>query len=148
MTLHESLGKILRTFELSSRFGRSEDLEAGSAKIIHYASGKRRLRTNNRKGHTLTTHKLDQFGVALKRDVFKGGFQSRAGIARRNKDLFNAGTLGEAPGQGVFAAAAADNKKLHEKNSLLGRRIKRNSVEVLDARSAEPLIQSARPIRF
>ena len=113
MALHEGLGKVLRAFELSSRFFRPENAKAGSAESINDAGGERRLGADDRKGNAFLLHEFNEFLVAGKGNVFELVGQCRTGVAGRHKYLFHAGALRKTPGQSMFTAAAADDEKLH-----------------------------------
>ena len=113
VTLHERLGKILGCFQ-SRRLPRgTENLQAGGAESIHYALGKRRLRSDDGKPDGFFSCKLDKVGNSRDGKILQVIFHRRARIAGGDKNGHRAGStvrLEKLPGQRMLPAATADNK--------------------------------------
>ena len=115
VALHEGLGEVLRALELRGGLRRPEDRETGFAEAVDDARGERRLGADQREGDVVLAHARDQLADVGERSVFKAGFEGRAGVARGDVDLADAVALKKTPGECVFAAAAANHKKIHGK---------------------------------
>ena len=92
---------------------KTAEAQTGSAEGVDDAGGKRRLGADNRKGNAFLLHEFNEFLVAGKGNVFELVGKCSACVAGRHKNLFHAGALRKTPGQSMFAAAAADDEKLH-----------------------------------
>jgi hypothetical protein len=107
---HEALGEVLRAFELRGFLGRAEDLQAAGAEDVDHAGGERRFRADDGEVDLLL---LGEVGEGLRIgdvDVLQLVLARRAGVAGGDVDLLQAGGLGQAPGQRVFATAGTDDE--------------------------------------
>ena len=116
VTLHELLGPSLGTFQLGRRPRGSENTKPAAGEKIHKPPRQRGLGTDH--------DEFDAFGFAKTPDIRKVVLCDfpvvrRATVARQAEDVFGAGVLRQFPGQGVFAAAATDDRDFHFANSFL-----------------------------
>ncbi len=110
----EVLGEGLGAFQLGGGGGRAEDVQAARAEQVDHALHQRRFRADDGQLDVL----LGEVGQLLDGQhvdghVFTLGFGGGAGVARGNEDLLDALVLRHFPGQGVLAAAAADDQYVH-----------------------------------
>ena len=110
---HEGLGVVLRAFELGRRPGGTEDLQAARAKEIDHAGGQGRLGADHGDADIFALDEIGQFfgrgvGDGLQLRVERG-----AAVAGGHVHALHARRLGQAPSQGVFTAARADNQYFH-----------------------------------
>ena len=115
VALHESLGEVLGAFELRRGARGPEDAKTPGAELVHDPGGERRFGTDEREGDAFAFGEVGELIEIRDGEVFKAFRHGRPGIARGDEHLFHAGTLRQAPGEGVFTAAVADNEKLHKR---------------------------------
>ena len=82
----------------------------GRTEGVHNAGCQRGFRADDGEGNFFLLHKGNQFLDIGDRQVFNTFGTRGTAIARGNVDSLHACRLGQAPCQGVFTAAAADNK--------------------------------------
>ncbi len=110
----EVLGESLGAFQLGGSRGGAEDRQATTAEQVDYAFDQRCLGADDGEldiGRGEIGQLLD--GQHVDGDILALGFQRRAGVARGDENLFDAGILRHLPGQGVLAATAADDQYVH-----------------------------------
>ena len=81
--------------------------------FIDHASGQRRLGANDRQAYLFLLRPLAQRAYVGDGNVVEVAGQGRAAVARRHEDARDLGRLAELPGDGMFAAAAADDEYFH-----------------------------------
>jgi hypothetical protein len=124
---HEGLGEILGAFELRGSLGRTENFQAGVAKCIDYAFGKRRFRTDDRQADALALRECDQVRDRCQRDIAELALARRAPIAGRDEDFGDTARLGDFPRQRMLASAAANDQDIHRIRSRLSLHVARHS---------------------
>ena len=107
---HEALGEILRALELRGFLGRAENLQAARAENVHDAGGERRFRADDGEVHAFLLGEIGERLRVGEVHVLQLVLARRAGVAGGDKDFLQAGRIGQAPGQSVFAAAGADDE--------------------------------------
>ena len=111
MALHESLGKIFRPFEHSTRLRRADDSHMTGAgigfQLVADTFHQRVFRSHHYHVNVFSGHEvLHRLKVgSIERHIL--AHFGRAGIARRHKKFLNSLTLSYLPCQGVLTAAAA-----------------------------------------
>ncbi len=110
---HEALGEVLGAFQLRGGLGGAEDAQAAGAEDIDDAGRQRRFRADHGQVDVFLLGEIGQGVDVGERQVFQLRLARRAGIAGRDQHLLQARRLGQAPGEGVFAAAGADDENLH-----------------------------------
>ncbi|MNR04346.1 hypothetical protein D3C85_1203010 [compost metagenome] len=110
MAGEEILGEGLGAFQLGRAGGGAEDGEIAAAEQVDHAFHQRRFRADDGELHVLRgeVRQLLQ-GQHVDGDVLALGLGCGASVARGDEDLFDARVLGDLPGQGVFATAAANH---------------------------------------
>lgn len=115
MPRHEIFTEGLGSLELSGALGRTEAGQVLPSEGIDDAKYERRFRSYDRKAHGVPLGEFDQPGdiVCSNGNVGNALFPGRSRIAGRDKDLIGEGRLGGLPGQGMFAATAANDQDIH-----------------------------------
>ena len=111
--LHQFLGKNLRTFDFGSSGRRPEDVQPVSFEYIDDPGYERSLRPHHGQIDVVVfrpSGKTFQVG-RIQADTFRQIFHP--GTAGNRVQLFHFGALGQFPNDGVFPAAAANDKYLH-----------------------------------
>jgi hypothetical protein len=102
---HEALGEVLRAFELRGFLAWAEDFQATGAKKIDDTGSQGRFGADDGQRHLLLFGEIGE-GVEIgDGDIFKRSVRSRAGVARRDKDLLQARRLRQTPGECMLATA-------------------------------------------
>ena len=107
---HEAFGKILGAFELRGFLGRAKDFEAARAKEIDDARRQRHFRADNGQVDAVLFGKVGELDRVGDRQVFQFKLTCRAGVARCDIDLLQAGGFSQMPGQRVFAPTGANDE--------------------------------------
>ena len=113
--LHEILGVGLATLETSSFLGRAEARDTRSAEEALNAIDEGLFGTGDDEVDSVGLGELDEgreVGGRDGGDVLGLGEGGRAAVAGNGEDGLDAGGLGEFPGEGVFAAAVANEEDL------------------------------------
>ena len=107
--LHEGLGEIFGTFELSGFLGRAENQETRGAENVDHTFGKGGFRTNDREVNLVFQGPVAQGFDVGDGEVFQAAVSGRSGVAGGNPNFFNTFGFGKTPGKRVFTTAAADH---------------------------------------
>src|SRR5699024_6443730 len=109
------LGKRHGAFQLRRSPSRPKDGQACSLEAIYHARDQGGLGAYNGQVNVSIAGELYQAlqVIDLTRDIGESPLMRGTGIAGRDKYLLNAGRLGDLPGQGMFAATAANGQNLH-----------------------------------
>ena len=110
---HEHFGKILGAFELRRSARRPENRQAAGAEGIDDAGGQWCLRPDDGERYILALHEISQRGGIRERNVGGVRHQRSATVARRDEHVLDAGRQEKLPGEGVFAAARANDEQFH-----------------------------------
>ena len=109
LALHEGLGKIFGTFELSGFLGRAKNQETRGAENVDHTFGKGGFRTNDREVNLVFQGPVAQGFDVGDGEVFQAAVSGRSGVAGGNPNFFNTFGFGKTPGKRVFTTAAADH---------------------------------------
>jgi len=111
VALHEVLGKGLGAFELGGGFRRAKDAQATRTELVDDASGQCRLRADDGQRDLVFNGEIGERGRVGGGDghVLQSLVTRRAAVAGGHIDLADALSLGQLPGQRVFAAAVAND---------------------------------------
>ena len=115
VTGQKVLGEGLGAFQAGTGRGGAEGFQAGLAEAIHHTGNQRGFRTHDGQLNGIFPGKTHQ-SVQIHHvdgDIFHARLRGRAGIAWSHVDLFHVRGLGGFPGQGMFPAAAANDKYFH-----------------------------------
>ena len=113
MAHHERLGEILGAFELCGGACRPENGQAAGTEGIDDPGGQRCLWPDDGQRDPLSLHEVSERRGITDRDVGGVRHQRRAAVARRDVHVLNLRRLEKLPGEGVFAAARADDEQFH-----------------------------------
>ena len=108
----EVLGEDLAALELCGCLDRTEDGAAGGAEVVDDAIDEGRLGADDGEVYVVIGGKLEVVGAFEER----GGL-CNAWISGGGEDAADRGALGQAPGEGMFAAAGADDEYVQAKIS-------------------------------
>ena len=111
----EILGKGLGTFQLRRRLPGSKAGQARRREQIADAQNQRHFRADDGQIDMMRLGKPEQVRRIIGGDRYIGhlGFQGGARIARRDVDIADPAGLRHLPGQGMFAATAANDQDIH-----------------------------------
>lgn len=114
VTRQEVLGERLGAFQLRGGGGGAEDVQAARAEQVDDAFDQWCLGADDGQLH-IGSGEIGQLldGQYVDGDVLALGFGGGAGVARGDEHLGNSRILRDLPGQGMLAAAAADDQYVH-----------------------------------
>jgi hypothetical protein len=104
----EVFGEDFGAFKLSGSLGGADDFEAALVELVYDSSDKRGFGADDSEVDCMSGGDFGITGDGI-RGGKTGGDLSDSGIAGGGEDLLDGRGLAETPGEGVFAAAGADN---------------------------------------
>ncbi len=100
-------------FELGGGFRWAEDAELFGLEGVDDAGDQRRFGTDDGEADVVFLGEADEAREIGGGEIDVFGIERRAGVAGSDEDAAYARALFDFPGQGVFAAAVADDKNVH-----------------------------------
>ena len=113
MPLHEGFGKGLGTFELRGRTRGTENAQAVSTKLSDHASGQGGFGAHHRQANALGLRPFAQRTHIGDGNVLQILVTRSAAVSGGHIHGLYLGRLRQLPGQGMLAAAAADDQHFH-----------------------------------
>ena len=143
----ELLGEDLRALQRGRGARWAEDRAAAGLEEIGQAEGERRFRANHRQIDALPIGEIGDRRDVVGPDGHALGDARDAGVARRRVERPEPGALRELPGEGVLAAAAADEENPQTGHPAPARPGRPSAAPVIRASPRSPPPRSPTPAR-